>query len=103
MNESDNIRSDFWITDEDGNDFHLDLLGFADYEKKVYVLCAPASSNESGEGARAGTKKAPKVAIFNLTYVNEQPQFTPVADRELCEKIFGIYSDRVIEDQLKNT
>ena len=99
MDGTDNIRSDFWVTDEDGNDYHLDLLGFADHDNKVYVLCAPA---DDAQGRRSGAKTPPKVTIFELSYLNEQPRFSVVSDRELCEKVFAVYSDRIIEEQLKN-
>ena len=40
MANTDNNKSDFFLTDENGKDIHVNLLGFADYDEKVYVLCA---------------------------------------------------------------
>lgn len=101
MSGGDSIRSDFWVTDENGNDFHLDLLGFADLDRKVYAVSAPLDGEDASPDPSEIKRSPPRVTIFNLTYLNEQPRFSPVTDKALCEKIFGIYSDRIIEDRLK--
>ena len=100
MANTDNNKSDFFLTDENGKDIHVNLLGFADYDEKVYVLCAPFKGEEEEEPGAKKKRKPLRVIVLNLTYAECEPKFTLVEDEDLCAKVLDIYYDRLLDEGL---
>ncbi|MBO4364042.1 MAG: DUF1292 domain-containing protein [Clostridia bacterium] len=100
MANTDNNKSDFLLTDENGKDIHVNLLGFADYEEKVYVLCAPYKSEEEEDAGAKKKRKPLRVIVLRLTYEEGEPKFSLVEDEDLCARVLDVYYDRLLDEGL---
>lgn len=75
----------FTLTDEDGNDYLFNLLGFVDYDEKLYAVLEP-QDEEDDDG----------VVIMETTFTkSNEPIFTIVEDYDLAEEILNEYYDNL--------
>ena len=78
-NYMDDSIQTFTLTDEDGNDYLFDLLGFVDYGDKLYSVLEPHDEDDD-EG----------VVIMETSFnKNNEPLFTYVEDYDLAEEILN--------------
>ena len=84
-NYMDDSIQTFTLTDEDGNDYLFDLLGFVDYGDKLYSVLEPHDEDDD-EG----------VVIMETSFnKNNEPLFTYVEDYDLAEEILNEYYDNL--------
>lgn len=88
----DDATQIFTLTDEDGNEYLFNLLGFVDYEDKMYAVLEPQDENDD-DG----------VVIMETTFTkSNEPIFTFVDDYSLAEEILNEYYDN-LDSQFDDT
>ncbi len=86
-----NMQSDFYLTNENGNDVHLTLVGYADLDGKVYMICTPFDRKEKDNSK-------PAAVFFRVKKEKDSFVYESVSDKALCEKIM----DRFVEIETEN-
>ena len=75
------------ITDEEGNDFNLEVVGNIEYEGEDYVVFLPADMSDDN----------PDYGLIILHSVEEdgEEEFASVDDEELLEKLLALYMEEL--------
>lgn len=78
-------RTKFFITDSNGNEIKLKLLGYADVRDTVYAICTP------------GDAETAKAIVFRLFYAGKDLCFELVKDKRLCEEVMDGYLGKLLQ------
>ncbi len=78
------------ITDEDGNEYELEILSTVDYCGSLYYALAPADSNEGEEL---------EVSILKAVEEDGEKILCAVEDEEELEDVYAILVDQFFEDE----
>ncbi len=71
------------LCDEEGNEYQFDLLGYVDYEEKLYAVMVPAEFYDDEED---------QVVIMETYFEGNEPNFLFVEDEALAQKILDEYA-----------
>lgn len=79
------------LTDEEGNNFKLEIVGEVEYEGELYRVFLPTDMDEDD----------PDYGFIILKSVMEGDEelLDSVDDEELLEKVYAIYMEEVFEDE----
>ena len=79
------------LTDEEGNNFKLEIVGEVEYENDLYRVFLPTDMDEDD----------PDYGFIILKSVMEGDEelLDSVDDEELLEKVYAIYMEEVFEDE----
>lgn len=78
------VRSEFFVTDEYGNDIKMKLLGYAEVRGSVYAICRPSGAPKD------------KAMVFRLFYAGKELCFEVVSDKKLCEEAMDEYLGSIL-------
>lgn len=79
------------LTDEEGNNFKLEIVGEVEYEGELYRVFLPTDMDEED----------PDYGFIILKSVMEGDEelLDSVDDEELLEKVYAIYMEEVFDDE----
>ena len=79
------------LTDEEGNNFKLEIVGEVEYENELYRVFLPTDMDEDD----------PDYGFIILRSVMEGDEelLDSVDDEELLEKIYAVYMEEVFDDE----
>ena len=79
------------LTDEEGNNFKLEIVGEVEYEGELYRVFLPTDMDEED----------PDYGFIILKSVMEgnEELLDSVDDEELLEKVYAIYMEEVFDDE----
>ena len=79
------------LTDEEGNNFKLEIVGEVEYEGELYRVFLPTDMEEDD----------PDYGFIILKSVmdGDEELLDSVDDEELLEKVYAIYMEEVFEDE----
>ena len=79
------------LTDEEGNNFKLEIVGEVEYEGELYRVFLPTDMDEED----------PDYGFIILKSVmnGDEELLDSVDDEELLEKVYAIYMEEVFEDE----
>lgn len=72
------------LCDDEGNEYLFDLLGYVDYEDKLYAIMVPAELYENEEEEQ--------VVIMETYFEGNEPNFVFVEDETLAQNILDAYA-----------
>ncbi len=78
-------RTKFFVTDQNGNEIKLKLLGYSEVRGTVYAIC---TSGDADTG---------KAAVFRLFYAGKKLCFELIKDKKLCEEIMDEYIGKLLK------
>ena len=79
------------ITDEEGNNFKLEIVGEVEYEDSLYRVFLPTDMDEDDPDYG--------FIILKCTQVGEEEMLDSVDDEELLEKIYAVYMEELFNDE----
>lgn len=79
------------ITDEEGNNFTLEIVGEVEYEDDLYRVFLPTDMDE--EDPDYG------FIILKVVQDGEEEVLDSVDDEELLEKVYALYMSELFEDE----
>lgn len=81
----------FDLTDEEGNNFKLEIVGEVEYENELYRVFLPTDMDEDD----------PDYGFIILRSVMEGDEelLDSVDDEELLEKVYALYMEEVFDDE----
>lgn len=79
------------LTDDNGDNFKLEVIGEIEYEGKVYVVFLPADMDENDPDYG--------FIILESVEVDGEEQFDSVDDEELVEKLYALYMAELFEEE----
>ena len=79
------------ITDEEGNNFRLEIDGEIEYEGALYRVFLPTDIEEDDPDYG--------FIILKCTQVGEEEMLDSVDDEELLEKIYAVYMEELFDDE----
>lgn len=79
------------LTDEEGNNFKLEIVGEVEYENELYRVFLPTDMDEDD----------PDYGFIILRSVMEGDEelLDSVDDEELLEKVYALYMEEVFDDE----
>jgi uncharacterized protein YrzB (UPF0473 family) len=86
---SEEYGSDFiTITDEEGNEYELELLDSIEIENDIYMAFLPADSDEAGE-------EASEMIILKVIEENGEELFATVDDEDELENVYEQFMEQM--------
>ncbi len=79
------------ITDEEGNNFKLEIVGEIEYEGELYRVFLPTDLEEDDPDYG--------FIILKCTQVGEEEMLDSVDDEELLEKIYAVYMEELFDGE----
>ena len=79
------------ITDEEGNNFKLEIVGEVEYEDSLYRVFLPTDIEEDDPDYG--------FIILKCTQVGDEEMLDSVDDEELLEKIYAVYMEELFEEE----
>ena len=79
------------ITDEEGNNFKLEIVGEVEYEDSLYRVFLPTDIEEDDPDYG--------FIILKCTQVGDEELLDSVDDEELLEKIYAVYMEELFEEE----
>ena len=79
------------ITDEEGNNFKLEIVGEVEYEDALYRVFLPTDIEEDDPDYG--------FIILKCTQVDGEEMLDSVDDEELLEKIYAVYMEELFEEE----
>ena len=81
------------LCDDEGNEYLFDLLGYVDYEDKLYAIMVPAELYENEEEEQ--------VVIMETYFEGNEPNFIFVEDETLAQNILDAYAKQEESDDVQ--
>ena len=78
------------ITDEEGNNFKLEIVGDVEYEDALYRVFLPTDIDEDDPDYG--------FIILKCTEVDGEEMLDSVDDEELLEKIYAVYMEELFDE-----
>ena len=78
------------ITDEEGNNFKLEIVGDVEYEDSLYRVFLPTDIDEDDPDYG--------FIILKCTEVDGEEMLDSVDDEELLEKIYAVYMEELFDE-----
>ena len=78
------------ITDEDGNNFKLEIVGEVEYEDELYRVFLPTDMDEDDPDYG--------FIILKATQEGDEEILDSVDDEELLEKVYAVYMEELFEE-----
>ncbi len=78
------------ITDEEGNNFKLEIVGEVEYEDALYRVFLPTDIDEDDPDYG--------FIILKCTEVDGEEMLDSVDDEELLEKIYAVYMEELFDE-----
>ena len=78
------------ITDEEGNNFKLEVVGEVEYEDALYRVFLPTDIEEDDPDYG--------FIILKCTEVDGEEMLDSVDDEELLEKVYAVYMEELFEE-----
>ncbi|MBE6996715.1 MAG: DUF1292 domain-containing protein [Ruminococcaceae bacterium] len=78
------------ITDEEGNNFKLEIVGEVEYEDQLFRVFLPTDIDEDDPDYG--------FIILKCTEVNGEEMLDSVDDEELLEKVYAVYMEELFEE-----
>ena len=78
------------LTDEEGNNFKLEIVGEVEYEDQLFRVFLPTDIDEDDPDYG--------FIILKCTEVNGEEMLDSVDDEELLEKVYAVYMEELFED-----
>ena len=79
------------ITDEEGNNFKLEIVGEVEYEDALYRVFLPTDMDEDDPDYG--------FIILKCTEVDGEEMLDSVDDEELLEKIYAVYMEELFDEE----
>ena len=79
------------ITDEEGNNFRLEIVGEVEYEDRLYRVFLPADMDEDDPDYG--------YIILRATQEGDEEVLDSVDDEELLEKVYAVYMAELFDDE----
>lgn len=79
------------ITDEEGNNFKLEVLGEVEYEGELYRVFLPTDMDEDDPNYG--------MIILKAVEVDGEEMLDSVDDEELLEKVYAVYMSELFDDE----
>ena len=79
------------ITDEEGNNFKLEIVGEVEYEDQLYRVFLPTDMDEDDPDYG--------FIILRATQEGDEEVLDSVDDEELLEKIYALYMEELFEEE----
>jgi len=83
------------LTDDNGDNFKLEVIGEVEFEGQVYVVFLPADMDENDPDYG--------FIILKSVEVDGEEQFDSVDDEELVEKLYALYMAELFDDEEEGT
>ena len=78
------------ITDEDGNNFKLEIVGEVEYEGELYRVFLPTDMDEDDPDYG--------FIILRATQEGDEEVLDSVDDEELLEKVYAVYMEELFDE-----
>ena len=79
------------ITDEEGNNFKLEIVGEVEYEDALYRVFLPTDIEEDDPDYG--------FIILKCTEVDGEEMLDSVDDEELLEKVYAVFMEELFDDE----
>ena len=79
------------ITDEEGNNFKLEIIGDVEYEDELYRVFLPTDIDEDDPDYG--------FIILKCTQVDGEEMLDSVDDEELLEKVYAVYMEELFDEE----
>lgn len=79
------------ITDEEGNNFKLEIVGDVEYEDALYRVFLPTDMEEDDPDYG--------FIILKCTEVDGEEMLDSVDDEELLEKVYAVFMEELFDDE----
>ena len=79
------------ITDEDGQEFELEVLARVDYKGNEYLALTPANASDEAEEL--------EVSLLKAVIENGEPILVAVEDEEELETVYDLLMEQVFSDE----
>ena len=79
------------ITDEEGNNFKLEIVGEVEYEDALYRVFLPTDIEEDDPDYG--------FIILKCTQVDGEEMLDSVDDEELLEKVYAVFMEELFDDE----
>ena len=79
------------ITDEEGNNFKLEIVGDVEYEDELYRVFLPTDIDEDDPDYG--------FIILKCTEVDGEEMLDSVDDEELLEKVYAVFMEELFDDE----
>ncbi len=79
------------ITDEEGNNFKLEIVGDVEYEDELYRVFLPTDIDEQDPDYG--------FIILKCTQVDGEEMLDSVDDEELLEKVYAVYMEELFDEE----
>ena len=79
------------ITDEEGNNFKLEIVGDVEYEDALYRVFLPTDIDEDDPDYG--------FIILKCTEVDGEEMLDSVDDEELLEKVYAVFMEELFDDE----
>lgn len=79
------------ITDEDGQEFELEVLARVDYKGNEYLALTPANASDEAEEL--------EVSLLKAVVENGEPILVAVEDEEELETVYDLLMEQVFADE----
>lgn len=79
------------ITDEEGNNFKLEIVGDVEYEDALYRVFLPTDMDEDDPDYG--------FIILKCTEVDGEEMLDSVDDEELLEKVYAVFMEELFDDE----
>lgn len=79
------------ITDEEGNNFRLEIVGEVEYEDQLFRVFLPTDIDEDDPDYG--------FIILKVTQEGDEELLDSVDDEELLEKVYAVYMEELFDDE----
>ena len=79
------------LTDEEGNNFKLEIVGDVEYEGELYRVFLPTDMDEDDPDYG--------FIILKCTEVDGEEMLDSVDDEELLEKVYAVFMEELFDDE----
>ena len=79
------------ITDEEGNNFRLEIVGEVEYEDQLFRVFLPSEMDEDDPDYG--------YIILKVTQEGDEELLDSVDDEELLEKVYAVYMAELFDDE----